>query len=314
MPYDSQITRTDGSPLIPEEVNPEIFQGIVEQSAFLSLMRRLPTMSRKQQRMAVLSALPTAYFVNGDTNLKQTTELAWANKYLNAEEIAAVVPIPQSVLDDSEYDIWAECKPRILEAASAAIDAAVGFGTNKPTNWPDAIYTAAVAASNNVAFGAVGVDLYDDLLGDGGVISKIEAEGFFPNGHVAALSMRAKLRGVRDSNKQPLFKPNMQDPTRYDLDGFPINFPRNGSFDAATALMFCGDFSQFVWCFRQDITWKIVDQGVIQNPAGQIVYNTWQQGMVALVGTMRLAWQCPNPANRVQATEASRYPVGVLTP
>ena len=35
-------------------------------------------MSAKFKKQPVLSALPVAYFVNGDTGLKQTTEAAWA--------------------------------------------------------------------------------------------------------------------------------------------------------------------------------------------------------------------------------------------
>src|SRR6188508_2944328 len=105
MPYDNIISRSDAAALIPEEVAAPLLAGAVEQSAALSLFRRVP-MSRAQSRIPVIAALPTAYFVNGDTGLKQTTEVNWTNKYLNAEEIAAIVPIPETVLDDADFDVW----------------------------------------------------------------------------------------------------------------------------------------------------------------------------------------------------------------
>ena len=100
----------EAAALIPEDVSREIIKGVTEKSATLRLFRHR-TMTRAQQRMPVLSVLPSAYFVTGDTGLKQTTEQRWANKYLDAEEIAAIVPIAQAVLDDVDYDLWAEIKP-----------------------------------------------------------------------------------------------------------------------------------------------------------------------------------------------------------
>ena len=85
MPYNSVIDRTDTAPLIPEEVQREILQSVPEASFALSTFRRAPMMSRAQQRMPVLSTFPTAYWVNGDTGLKQTAEQAWSNKYLDAQ-------------------------------------------------------------------------------------------------------------------------------------------------------------------------------------------------------------------------------------
>ena len=72
MPYNDVTGRTDAAPLIPEEVQRQIVQDTVQQSAALQLFRRV-NMSSKAYRMPVLSALPTAYFVNGDTGRKQTT-------------------------------------------------------------------------------------------------------------------------------------------------------------------------------------------------------------------------------------------------
>lgn len=326
MPYDSLISRSGATALMPEDVSREIIQGAVEQSAVLSLARRLPNMTQKQRRMPVLSSLPTAYFVDGDTGLKQTSEVAWANKYIDAEELAVIVPIPEAVLDDADYDIWGEVQPRVAEAIGVAIDQAVLFGTNAPSAWPDDILTAATAASNVVDEStqvAAGDDLYDIILGASGVVSLVEADGFMVNGHVAALTMRGKLRGLREkvydgsstiAGGAPLFTASMQGANQYMLDGSPIAFPRNGAINPATALLFSGDWSQVVYAIRQDITYKVLTEATLQDAAGNIVYNLAQQDMVALRAVMRLGWQVPNPINRVQQTEANRYPVAVLVP
>jgi len=122
MPYNSQLNRTGVNALMPEDVASEIIQGVVEQSAIMQLGRKLPNMSRQQRRLPILSTLITAYFVSGDTGFKQTSQQAWANKYLNADELAVIVPIPENVLDDADYDIWGEIKPRIAEAFGLAFD------------------------------------------------------------------------------------------------------------------------------------------------------------------------------------------------
>jgi HK97 family phage major capsid protein len=311
--YNSQITRDDVGALIPEDVSREIIQGVPEMSAVMRLARRLPNMSRAQRRLPVLSALLTAYFVTGDTGLKQTTEAAWANKYINAEELAVIVPIPEAVLDDADYDIWGEIRPRIAEAMGIAFDQAVLYGTNAPSDWPEDLLDGATAAGNAVTLGSVG-DLYDDIMSVGGVIGKVEEDGFMVDGHVAAMTMRARLRGLRDLQGQPIFLRVMQQATQYELDGAPVIFPRNGAMDPAQTLMFSGDWTQLVYSIRQDITYKILTEAVIQDNTGAIIYNLPQQDMVALRAVMRLGWQLPNPISRIQPVEANRYPFGVLVP
>jgi hypothetical protein len=63
---------------------------------------------------------------------------------------------------------------------------------------------------------------------------------------------------------------------------------------------------------RQDITYKVLDQAVIQDGAGNIVYNLAQQDMVALRAVMRLGFALPNPINAIETTAASRFPFAVL--
>ncbi len=313
MPFNSIIDRTGADALIPEEVSKEIIQGVPQNSAIMRLARKLPTMSRSQRKMPVLSSLITAYFVSGDTGLKQTSQMAWENKYINAEELAVIVPIPEAVLDDADYDIWGEVKPRMVEAFGVAFDQAAFYGTNAPADWPDDILTAATAAGHTVAIGA-NADLYDDILSEDGTLAFVEQDGFNVTGHVGALTMKSRLRGLRDANGIPIFNRSMQETTRYELDGSEVVFPINGAIDAAQSLLISGDWQQLVYAMRQDVTYKVLTEAVIQDAAGNIIYNLAQQDMVALRAVMRLGWQLPNPINRVNQTEATRYPFSILIP
>lgn len=313
------ITRSNASALMREDVAREIIQGVTEQSAVMQLARRLPNMTTKQRRLPVLATLPTASFIDGDTGRKPVTSMEWDSKYLEAEELAVIVPIPEAVLDDADYPIWDEVRPRIEEAMATAFDAAVLFGTNAPTSWPDDLLTASIAAGNSVAAGT-GDDIFEDILGPGGVISLVEQDGYLVTGHVAAREMRARLRGLRDTTGQPIFMrsldggQNVQTGTRYELDGSPVYFPGNNAVDPTQALMFSGDWSKAVYALRQDITYKLLDQAVLQDADGEITYNLAQQDMVALRAVMRIAWQVANPITVGNSNNATRFPFAVLTP
>lgn len=306
------INRTDLSGLIPEPVTREIIQGVTEGSAVLQMGRRLPNMTSKTQTMNVLDMLPTAYFVNGDTGMKQTTKMKWDKKKIYAEEIAVIVPIPEAVLDDADYDIWGEVRPRLVEAFGKVIDSAILFGTNKPTSWRDSVLETCTKAGSVVAATPY---IYDDIMAEGGVIAKVEEGGYLVNGIMSAIQMRAKLRGLKDLNGVPLFKTDMQGATPYALDGSPMYFPRNGAFDTTKALMFAGDWAELVYSIRQDITFKIFDQGVVQDPSdNSIVYNLMQNDMVALRAVMRLGWEIPNPKTAYNDNIANPCPFAVYAP
>lgn len=305
------IDRTGAASLIPEENAREIIQGVVTQSAVLQRGRKLPNMSSKTYKMPVLDMLPIAYFVNGDTGVKKTTKQAWDKKFITAEEIAVIVPIPEAVLDDSDYDIWGEVKPRVIEAFGKVIDGAVLFDLDKPSTWRDGVVTTATKAGSVVTL-ATGDDLYDKIMAEEGIIAKIEESGYFVNGHMADISMRAKLRGLKDTTGNPIFKSDMQNGTTYSLDGSPMNFPNNGAFDKSKALMISGDFSQLVYAIRQDITFKLFTEGVVQNTDGSIAYNLMQNDMVALRAVMRLGWEIPNPINSMKTDKTKRCPFAIL--
>ena len=292
-------SRADAEAIIREQVISTIFQDAPKQSTFMSLARKLPNMTSNQTRMRVLDFLPTAYWVDGDTGMKQTTRQAWDNVFIEAAELAVIVPIPEAVLDDAEFDIFGEITPRVNEAIGQRVDSAIIFGVNRPRNWQNDIITLARQAGNNVAVGS-SPDYYNLLLGEGGVISKVEEDGYMATGALAAMTMRAKLRGIRSTDGSLIFKSDMQGSTNYALDGAPMYFPQNGAYDSTIAQLIVGDFKQAVYSIRQDVTVKILDQGVIQDPiTKEIVYNLAQQDMVALRIVFRMGWALPNPATRM---------------
>ncbi|MFJ3201011.1 phage major capsid protein [Streptomyces sp. NPDC086989] len=314
MAYNNLTSRTDSAALIPEEVSKELLGKATEQSAVLNMFRKVPV-GRAQVRFPVLSALPVAYFVGGDTGLKQTTELNWQNKFLNIEEIATIMPVPDNVLADVDANIWDEAMPLLTEAFGRTLDAAVFFGTNAPSSWPSDITTAATAAGNSVTEAATAAQggFYGDL---DNLYEKVEGDGFEVNGFVAATSAKSKLRKARDTQGRKL------DETRVSgsldmIDGFPVAYAMRGLFPSgggagANTRLFAGDWSQFVVGVRQDITMKVLTEAVIQDNTGAIIFNLAQQDMTAVRLTFRVGWQVANTINNEQSVEANRYPAGLL--
>lgn len=311
MTYDSSIVRADVDSIIPTEYSNEFVNAVADSSYVLRMARRLRNMSRYQQTMPVLSALATAYFVSGETGLKQTSEVNWEDKTITAEEVACIIPVAEQTLADSSIDLWAEIKNELVTALGVVIDNAILYGTNAPASWPDDIYTAAAAASNTVELGT-GADAYEDIMSEGGLLEKVELDGYEVSGHLAYLGMKSVLRGLRDSEGQPIFVKDMRERQSYYLDGTPLLFPKNG-VGSSSYPMFSGDWNQLVYSMRQDMTYKVATEGVIQDANGDIQVNLFQQDMVALRVTMRLGWQLPNPINRVNTSSTTRYPFAVLT-
>lgn len=321
MAYNNIISRADADALIPQEVSTEIIKNVAATGYLTRLARRLPNMGTSQRRMPVMSALATAYFVSGDTSLKQTSEVNWANKYIDAEELAAIIPIPEAVLDDSSFDVWGEIRPALEEAFNVTIAQAVLYGTNIPASWTTNLgaagIVALVTAASQIISAAAYIDLYEAILGEtgagvSGLLGLIEADGFMATAHLAHVGMRRKLRNVRDGDGNPIFLPSMQVRGQYDLDGAPCEFPLDGSL-SSTYWLISGQWNQLVYSMRQDITFKVLDQAVIQDGAGNIIYNLAQQDMVALRAVMRLGFALPNPINRMNQTAATRCPFAVLT-
>lgn len=279
------ITRNDADALIPVEVSREIIQSVPKSSVALQILRKLPNMSAKQTRIPVLASMVSGGFVTGDTGLKPLSDQSWENKFLNAEEIAVIIPIPEAVLADSDYDIWGEIKPRVVESFGKIIDGAIFFGEDKPAIWPAGLILQAIAAGNVINAGST-IDIAGDISA---VMAKVEADGFAVNGITSDVLLKANLRDLRATDGTPIFQPSLTVGTPGAIYGVSYQPVENGSWDSETARVLLGDFSNAVYSIRQDITYKILDQAVLSDGAGKVVNNLAMQDMVALRCVMRLA-------------------------
>lgn len=308
MAYNNLVSRTDAAALIPEEVSREMLKRMPDDSAVLTMFRRVPV-GRAQVRFPVLSALPVAYWVSGDTGLKQTSETNWTNKYLNIEEIAVIIPVPDNVVADVEVNVWDEMEPYAREAIGRTLDSTVFFGTNAPSSFPTNIAAAATAAGNANTEGNTAVQ--GGFFGDfDETLATLEADGFDATGIVANRTAKAGLRAARNAQGDRLDGNRVNGPLT-ELDGMPIAYPMRGLWPVTSGSprLFVGDWTEFVVGVRSDISMKILTEAVIQDNTGAIIYNLAQQDMTAVRLTFRVGWQVSNVINYDQPTEGSRYPV-----
>lgn len=317
MPFNTSVGRTDAQALMPEDVAREIIQAAPQASAALQLFRTTQ-MSRAQRRLPALSAFPAAYWVGGDTGLKQTTKQAWTNKYLNVAELAVLVPIPQTVFDDQDYDMWGEIRPRIVEAMGETLDAAIFFGVNIPSEWTDVtgLQQACLAAGNLVgATDTVLPNSVQDLGVDiSAAMALVEDDGFDVTGHAGPRRLRARLRDIRATTGEAVYQTIAGDAPN-EIYGAPYAIIGNGAWSGTEVLDILGDYSQGIVGIRQDISYDVFNEGVISDNSGVVLLNLMQQDSIALRATFRVAFVVANPITRQKPTfaDASRFPFAVVT-
>lgn len=310
MPTYNSIISSDASddPLIPSPVSAEIIKELPQGSAVLQLARKA-RMSTKSQRQPVLSVLPEAYFVSGDTGLKQTSSQDWENLELVAEELAVIVPIPENYLSDSQVPIWDEVRPEIVAAFGRKIDLATLFGVSKPSTWGPAIVPEVQAHGNVVTEGE-----NDDLAVDiAETARKVAADGFGVNGFASGATLDWRLVGLRSADGIPIYSaPRESVPGS--IYGRQLGSITNGAWDDTRATLIAGDWTKAIVGLRQDISFRVFTEGVISDADGKVVLNLMQQDSVALRATMRLGWQVANPITPMNTDAQTRFPFADLEP
>ena len=303
--------------IMPTQVWNQIVQEAKESSVVLANATHV-RMTAKRGRQTLLSSIPDAYWLttgdseeDPDSKLKPVSEMpTWTEQYITAEELACIVPIPDSIIDDAGIPLWDTIRPMLVESIGLLIDKAVLFGTNKPSTWPTAIIPAAIAAGNYVVNGT-GADMGVEIAQLGQRLAK---QKFRIGKFISEPGLQWELIGLRSPNENlPIYTQIAGSPNG-GIYGRPLNECDNGAWDASVARLAAIDWSKQFIGIRQDVTFKMFSEGVITDSSGKVVLNLMQQDTKALRVVMRVGFQTSFPLVTRMTGSNTRYPAAVITP
>jgi HK97 family phage major capsid protein len=312
--YDKVINKNNLAPSqLPVQTLDGILKEATKQSVILQRARTL-RMAAGTAKQSILASLPEGYWVDnsnlstagGQPGLKETTDIQWADKSITAEEMAVIVPIPDVVQDDANFNITSEVVPLVAEAFARVLDKAAIFGVNRPSSFDTDIVTAATTAGNTVARTAT-TDLGQSVAKAGQLLSE---QGFAINGFMSKPGINWELVGLRDTTGQPIYTP-LQGQFGSNLYGYPLDEVTNGAWDSSVVDLIAADWNRFVVGIRQDVTYKVFEEGVITDASGNVVYNLMQQDSKAIRFVFRVGFATMVP---VSPLASDRYPAALITP
>jgi len=321
------------------ELPPELAAGIIEDAQATSSALKLGEVTKMNSRTKVFTIKESpaeAYWIKGTTDalggagdgsraskdvaLKQTTSMSWSEKKMEAEEIAVVVPLPDTWESDSDVD-FGVIRPDLVAAVAVAIDNAILWGTEIPSSWvangfngvlPDTLASGNTVSASDIHATYPTLGLYRDLADAIAAMAELMAEdGYDPTGFVTYPGFKWKLVRLRSDDGTPIYATVPGSPAQT-VYGQPLEEVRNGTWNTHKddALMIAGDWSKLKIGIRQDLQWAISDSAPIFNTAGELVLNTFQQDAKVIRLTFRIAANIVNPHMRL----GGEFPFSALVP
>jgi HK97 family phage major capsid protein len=278
---------SDFSGIIPHEYSQQIIDEVEQTSAVLQLAQTMP-MGTRITELPITGKLPAAQWVTGTAappagaGRKPYTDLTLVPQIITAEEIAAVVAIPQQYLDDNTINLWNWARPKMAEAIAVRLDETVLFGgAGIPATFPVGgvcSNTYSTAVGGGAGPFPTAIDAVDAV---NNAMSFVEGQGLNVTGHSADIGSKGRFRGVRDQTGALLLGTEQvgtkQRPTLY---GEPIAYSQYASPGVNTTTFITGAWDYLVIGVREDIRFRIDPSGVIASDTGQVLVSGFQDNVV----------------------------------
>jgi HK97 family phage major capsid protein len=207
---------------------------------------------------------------------------------LTAEEVAAVIAIPDKMIEDTTINLWNYCRPLLAQSIAMALDGAVLFGVNPPASFPVGGIRGHAAAVN------AGLDAADTI---NKTMAAVEALGLSPDGIAANLPVRSRLRGLRATTNELILGVTSvgayEVPSIYGLQASYVPFQGSGGVNPADVLV--GDWD---WAFlgvRQDIRYLIDPSAVIADASGVVQVSGFQDNVTPMKVWARFGFVIVDP-------------------
>lgn len=301
---------TNQSVVLPVSYSKNIIRGIIGRSKALELGSRLPDMNTKTLKLNVLSNLPVATWVSkaqetpntegAEINRKPLSALAWKGVDVVAEEVAAIIPVAESTLEDVEdygVEVVPEISEQVIGAFQEVIDSAVLFGVNTPFtgNLANGLVGAIPASAKITWDGSEGTSFYKAISD---AMKEVETSGYVPTAILGGPSISAAFR-------ESITDLGVNVTEQGEIGRLARHVDLSGGFNETTAFAIVGDFRYLVYSFRKDMEFKVLHEATLKGADG-VEYNLAQQDMIGFRFKMRVGFALPNPVNRLGKTD--RYP------
>jgi Phage capsid family len=262
---------TDFESLIPTSVASDLIAAAEQESVAMRL-GNVTTMPTGIESVPTVTVEPDAEW-NALGGRKKATTIEWTALRLEAEELACILAIPQAWIDDNGFPVWDQVRGRVASGFAKRIDETVLFAVAPvPSSFPP---TGVVGVAGTALTGADALDAIDKGL------AAVEAQGLLPNGIASSSAIGSALRKeYRTIAVTPDTAPTST------LYGPPVAIA--AYWDATKGDAIVGDWTKLVIGVREDIRFETSDSAILQDAAGAILANAFQDDLVAMRCYMRI--------------------------
>ena len=302
--YDKIVSRTGTGGELPQALVDDVIGDVKTQSTIMALGHVITT-NTADSRIPVLSQDVDAYWIAGDTGLKGTSAAQWTSTSLYAEELAVVCPVPDNVVDDASFPIWASLRPLIARAFARKLDAAALFGTNRPASWgPSMLETATAATAVITKSTGTSADPAADMLKAAELVS---AQQLTPTAS-AVRNGYQYAAGVTRTGAFNFSPVTERTPWPLSLAGLPIATDPV-YWEPTAAQVIVADWRQCIVGVRKTLTFTMHKDGVISDDTGKVITNLMTQDSTACRAVLRVGFLLKRP---VIGTNTPTVPVAIV--